>query len=137
VRGYTTQRIVFNAAGVMTVLDEGGSVGVAKKAGLPVVMSAGGKVFASKSIRETKPEKSGPMKVWEKISKDLSTVSSHPGNTQVGCTCKMMMEDQASPTKHALAHAVTNRFIQSSSAVGNNSGFCSSAYWCMPKMPGR
>lgn len=90
VHGYTTQRIVFNSAGIMAVLDEADPAALAGRLKLDVVLNAGGKVLATRTLSESKPKKVAGVKMWQKVSMDLSTVSSHPGKTLVGCTYKLM-----------------------------------------------
>ena len=92
VYGYTTQSIVFNASGVMAVLDESNSQKIAEKLNLKIILNSNGKILATKTISETAPKMIASMKVWKKISKDLSTVPSHPNKTLIGCTYKPMMQ---------------------------------------------
>lgn len=92
VHGYTTQRIVFNSAGIMAVLDEADPIALAKRLKLEVVLNAGTKVLATRTLSESKPKKEAGLKMWQKVSMDLSTVSSHPNKTLVGCTYRLMME---------------------------------------------
>jgi hypothetical protein len=93
VHGYSTSRIAFNSSGIMAVLDDIEPVALAERLKLEVVMNAGTKVLATRTILEGKPEKLAGMKMWRKVSMDLSTVSSHPGKTLVGCTYKIMSEE--------------------------------------------
>ncbi|SFN97801.1 hypothetical protein SAMN05660284_02651 [Formivibrio citricus] len=90
VYGHETRRVVFNSAGIMAVLDEKAPLPLAEKLGLNVVVNTGTKILATRTISETKPETIGSMKVWRKISQDLSTVSSHRDKTLLGCTYKLM-----------------------------------------------
>lgn len=92
VHGYSTRRIVFNSAGIMAVLDESNAIALAERLKLEVVVNSGNKVLATRTLRESRPEKAAGMKMWRKVSMDLSTVASHPGKTLVGCTYSMMME---------------------------------------------
>lgn len=91
--GYTTNRIVFTSAGVMAVVDESDPRQTAEKLQLNVVYQAGTKIMATKTISESRPEMIGEIKVWQKTSRDLSTVDSHPGKMLIGCTYKPMMQE--------------------------------------------
>jgi hypothetical protein len=93
VYGYTTKKIAFTSAGIMAVVDENDPRQAAEKPHLDVVHQAGTKILATKTISESKPETIGEMKVWQKISRDLSTVDSHPNKMLVGCTYKPMMQE--------------------------------------------
>lgn len=91
--GYTTNRIAFTSSGVMAIVNEKNPVQLAEKLQLGVEYNRGGKILATKVISETKPENIGGMQVWQKISKDLSTVTSHPDKTLVGCSYTPMMKE--------------------------------------------
>ncbi|MFZ2266309.1 MAG: hypothetical protein WAV95_01895 [Azonexus sp.] len=93
VHGYRTSRIVFNSAGIMAVLDETDAAALAERLKLEVVVNSGAKILATRTLLESPPETLGGMKVWRKVSMDLSTVPSHPGKTLVGCTYRPMMEE--------------------------------------------
>lgn len=93
VHGYSTSRIVFNSAGIMAVLDEAAAAALAERLKLDIVVNSGSKVLATRTLLETPPEKVAGMKMWRKVSMDLSTVTSHPGKTLVGCTYRSMMEE--------------------------------------------
>jgi hypothetical protein len=91
--GYTTNRIAFTSSGVLAVVNEKNPVQLAEKLQLGVEYNQGGKILATKVISETKPENIAGMQVWQKISKDLSTVTSHPDKTLVGCSYTPMMKE--------------------------------------------
>ena len=86
VYGYSTKRLAFTSSGVMAIVNEKNPVQLAEKLQLSVEYNRGGKILATKTISETKPETIGGMQVWQKISKDLSTVTSHPGKILLGCS---------------------------------------------------
>lgn len=91
--GYSTRRVVFTSSGIMAVLEESDSKSLAAKLELPVTMSFGPKILATRVLKETSPEIVAGMQTWKKVSRDLSTVTSHPGKTLVGCTYRLEMKD--------------------------------------------
>ncbi len=91
--GYTTNRIAFTSSGVLAVVNEKNPVQLAEKLKLKVEYNRGGKILATQVISETKPETIEGMQVWQKISKDLSTMPAHPNKTLVGCSYTPMTKE--------------------------------------------
>lgn len=95
VYGYDTRRIVFTSSGVMAVVNERDPVQLAKRLGLEIAYQQGEKVLASKLITRTEPEPYiGDTTMWQEVTQDLSTVSSHPGKTLVGCSYAMKTNEE-------------------------------------------
>jgi hypothetical protein len=94
VHGHSTQRVVFTAAGIMAVLDTPDAASVARKLGLEIAVDLPGKLMATKVLWQSKPEGKPPMRAMQTISRDVSTVSSHPGKTLLGCNYRLQFLDE-------------------------------------------
>lgn len=90
VYGYTTRRVAFTSSGVMALVDERDPAQLAHRLGLDIAYHGGEKILASKVLSKTEPEPFiDDVLVWHVVSQEVSTVSSHPGKTLVGCSYRM------------------------------------------------
>ncbi len=93
--GYDTRRIAFTSSGIMALVDEPDPAQLAKRLGLAIAYQQGEKILASKLISKTEPEPYiDDLLMWQEVRRELSTVSSHPGKTLVGCSYGMKTNEQ-------------------------------------------
>lgn len=88
---YTTDKIAFTSSGVMAILDHRDAAALAKEQKLDIVMANDQKVLATKSVRKTKPLTKDGLTSWEEVTRDLSTVTTHPGKTLLGCSYRIVV----------------------------------------------
>jgi hypothetical protein len=88
--GHTTRHIAFTAHGLLAVLDQANARQLAKRLRLAAAVDTNDKVLFSRLIsKESKEDKAIGMVVTKTISLNVSTVSSHPGKTLVGCSYRI------------------------------------------------
>jgi|WetSurMetagenome_2_1015567.scaffolds.fasta_scaffold479801_1 hypothetical protein len=84
---YTTNRIAFTSAGIMAIIDEKNPKQLAKKLNMNIEFDSGDKILATKIISQSEP------KYFENFkSLELSTITSHPNKTLIGCSYSTAMK---------------------------------------------
>lgn len=91
--GYRFSHVVFSASGVMAILDEPDAAALAEKLQIPIAMRTSDKIMASQTVSETEMEPLEKMRFWHRVSRELSTVSSHPGKTLLGCSYRVISKE--------------------------------------------
>lgn len=87
--GYTTDHIAFTSAGVMAIVDEKNPKQLAKKLNMNIEFDSGDKILATKIISPSEPKYFDPF-----LALDLSTITSHPNKTLIGCSYIAIMKDK-------------------------------------------
>ncbi len=94
VQGFSTRRIAFAGNAVMAILDSADAAGLARKHGMTIVLDTPEKFMATKTVSNAV----GSEGFRQKISLNVSTVTTHPGKTLFGCDYKTIYpEEMQSP----------------------------------------
>ncbi len=91
---YTTQTIVFSSSAIIAVIDLADPTALAKSMKIDDYVSFPGKFMGQRVVSEKVEEDAElGMRFTSKIAQSVSTVSSHPGKTLVGCSYRIETED--------------------------------------------
>ncbi|BCG84954.1 hypothetical protein MesoLj113c_10640 [Mesorhizobium sp. 113-3-9] len=83
--GRETATIVFTATGPMAVLDGIGAPDLARQLDVPATVSTPDKFLGEKVVAES-TEESGDVNLSTRVTLNVSTVDTHPGQTLAGCS---------------------------------------------------
>lgn len=92
VAGYTTNRLVFAASGLMAVLDEPNTKQLARKLNIPATLDLPSKFIGKKVLHTSKPVHTKVAKIWRETALNISNVNTHVGKTLLGCNYTMHVE---------------------------------------------
>lgn len=84
---YSTDHIAFTSAGIMAIVDEKNPKQLAQKLDMNIEFDSGDKILATKIISPSEPKYFDPF-----LALDLSTITSHPNKTLVGCSYRVSNE---------------------------------------------
>jgi hypothetical protein len=89
--GRATRRVAFNSSGPLAILDEADPHPLAKQLEIVPAIDVPGKFLGDRLIAET-TEKVGDTTFGTRITLNVSTVTSHPGQILAGCSYRLEVE---------------------------------------------
>lgn len=93
VYGYTTSDVAFTSSAMLAVIDLADPAGLAKAQNIENLMPASGRFIGEREISNTSSvDKEAGFAIKKSVTLNISTVTSHPGKTMIGCSYNMDME---------------------------------------------